>query len=50
MAIVGSQNLTKSRYLELGVRINSDSQMIDRLIGYFLELTNHSREIERNEQ
>jgi hypothetical protein len=47
MAIVGSQNLTKSRYLELGVRINSDSQMIDRLIGYFLELTNHSRESER---
>src|SRR6266849_103779 len=48
MAIVGSQNLTKSQYLELGVRINSDSEMIERLINYFLELTNHSREIERS--
>jgi len=44
MAIVGSQNLTKSNYLELGVRINSDSQMITQLIAYFYELTNHSHE------
>jgi phosphatidylserine/phosphatidylglycerophosphate/cardiolipin synthase-like enzyme len=46
MAIVGSQNLTKSRHLELGVRINSDGEMVDRLIAYFLELTNHSHEIQ----
>jgi hypothetical protein len=45
MAIVGSQNLTKSTYLELGVRINSDSQMIGQLIAYFYELTNHSHEV-----
>lgn len=45
MAIVGSQNLTKSRYIELGIRINSDSQMINQLIVYFLELTNHCYEI-----
>jgi hypothetical protein len=44
MAIVGSQNLTKSSYLELGIRINSDGQMIDQLIAYFLELTNYSHE------
>ena len=45
MAIVGSQNLTKSRYIELGIRINSDSQMINQLVAYFLELTNHCHEI-----
>lgn len=44
MAIVGSQNLTKSRYIELGIRVNSDSQMINQLIGYFLEITNHCHE------
>jgi len=44
MAILGSQNLTKSNYIELGVRINSDSQMIDQLIAYFLEITNYSHE------
>jgi hypothetical protein len=46
MAIVGSQNLTRSSYVELGIRINSDSQMIDQLIAYFLELTNYSHEVE----
>jgi hypothetical protein len=45
MAIVGSQNLTKSRYIELGIRINSDSQMITQLITYFLELTHHCHEV-----
>lgn len=44
MAIVGSQNLTKSRYVELGIRVNSDSQMIGQLITYFLELTHHCYE------
>lgn len=44
MAIVGSQNLTKSNYLELGIRVSSDSEMIDQLIAYFLELTNYSHE------
>jgi hypothetical protein len=44
MAIIGSQNLTKSNYLELGIRINSDSQMIDHLITYFWEITNYSFE------
>ncbi len=45
MAIVGSQNLTKSNYLELGIRINSDGQMIDNLRTYFLEITNYSDEV-----
>jgi hypothetical protein len=45
MAIVGSQNLTKSSYLELGIRINSDSHMISHLVAYFLELTNSSYEL-----
>ena len=45
MAIVGSQNMTKSRYIELGIRINSDGQMINQLIGYFLELLNHCHEV-----
>ena len=45
MAIVGSQNLTKSNYLELGIRINSDNQVIDHLIAYFWEITNYSHEV-----
>jgi len=45
MAIVGSQNLTRSTYIELGIRINSDSQMIAQLIAYFWELTNYSHEV-----
>jgi hypothetical protein len=44
MAIVGSQNLTKSRYLELGIRINSDSKIINQLIAYFWDVTNVSTE------
>lgn len=44
MAIVGSQNLTRSNYLELGIRINSDSSMISQLISYFFEISNNSRE------
>lgn len=45
MAIVGSQNLTRSGYIELGIRINGDSGMIDELIRYFLGLTSHSTEL-----
>jgi hypothetical protein len=45
MAILGSQNLTKSNYLELGIRINSDGQMIDNLRTYFLEIMNYSDEV-----
>ena len=44
MAILGSQNLTKSNYLELGIRVNGDSQMINQLIAYFFEITNYSHE------
>jgi len=45
MAIVGSQNLTRSQYLELGIRINADSVMVNQLIAYFLELCNASEEV-----
>jgi hypothetical protein len=44
MAIVGSQNLTRAQYLELGIRINADSVMVNQLIGYFWELANASLE------
>jgi len=44
MAIVGSQNLTRSQYLKLGNRINADSVMVDQLIAYFWELCNASIE------
>ena len=46
LAVVGSQNLTRSKYLELGIRINSDGAMINRLISYFLELSHHSVEVQ----
>ena len=44
MAIVGSQNLTRSKHLELGIRINGDSRLIDKLIQYFLEIASRSSE------
>ena len=44
LAVVGSQNLTRSRYLELGIRITGDDQLVRQLIRYFLELTNVSTE------
>lgn len=45
MAIVGSQNLTRSQYLELGIRVNADSVLINQLIRYFFEVTNMSDEV-----
>lgn len=42
MAVVGSQNLTRATNIELGIRINGDSRLIDQLIRYFLELMNRS--------
>jgi hypothetical protein len=47
MAIVGSQNLTRSSYLKLGIRINADGQMINQLIRYFLEITNYCHEAKK---
>lgn len=44
MAIVGSQNLTRSSHLELGIRINGDGSLIDNLISYFWEVTAFSSE------
>ena len=44
VAVVGSQNLTRSKYLELGIRIAGDDQLVRQLIRYFMELTNVSTE------
>ena len=44
MAVVGSQNLTRSSYLELGIRINSDTAMVNQLVAYFWELAHGSSE------
>lgn len=44
MAIVGSQNLTRSTHLELGIRINGDTRLVDQLIRYFLEIASRSTE------
>jgi len=46
MAILGSQNLTRSDWLELGIRINGDSQLIAQLMRYFLDLMSWSSEDE----
>lgn len=50
MAIVGSQNLTRSTYVELGIRINGDARLIDKLIRYFLELASRSSESDQAEE
>ena len=39
LAIIGSKNLTQTNNLELGIRINGDSALINDLIRYFLELS-----------
>jgi len=44
MAILGSQNLTKSTYLELGIKIHSDTTVIQNLIGYFFDIASQSDE------
>ena len=44
LAMVGSQNLTKSNNLELGIRINGDRRLIDQLIAYFMNLASSSTE------
>ena len=44
MAIVGSQNLTRSQNLELGIKINGDTSLIGQLIRYFYDLMNWSEE------
>lgn len=38
-AFVGSENFTKVRYQEVGIRINNDNQVVDDLVRYFLSLT-----------
>lgn len=45
MAIVGSENLTQSNYLELGLQINGDGRLIAQLIAHFYELASYSAEI-----
>lgn len=44
MAILGSQNLTRSTYLELGIRIHSDTVILQNLVRYFLDLVAQSDE------
>ena len=44
LAIVGSQNLTRSRMLELGILIRGDDQVINQLVRHFVDLTNASTE------
>lgn len=44
MAIVGSENFTRSNYLELGIQINGDGRLISQLIGHFLDLISYSSE------
>lgn len=44
LAVVGSQNLTRSNYLELGIFIKGDDQVVNQLIAHFMELSNVSEE------
>jgi hypothetical protein len=46
VALVGSENLTQSNYLELGIQINGDGRLISQLIAHFYELTSYSSETE----
>ena len=44
LAIVGSQNLTRSRMLELGILIKGDDQVVNQLVRHFVDLSNVSEE------
>jgi len=43
MAILGSENLTVQKWIELGVRITNDTEMIGKLIRYYFDLYNQCR-------
>ncbi len=45
MAIVGSENLTRSNHLELGIKVNADMSLTYQLIEYFWSLTARSKEV-----
>ena len=49
LAILGSQNLTKSTYLELGIQIRGDTTLVQNLIRYFFDVTNESVEYRREQ-
>ena len=40
LAVVGSENLTRSNLIELGIRINGDTLLINQLIRYFYDTMN----------
>lgn len=44
LAIIGSENLTQSNNLELGIQINGDGYLISQLIAYFYELSSYASE------
>ena len=48
LAILGSQNLTKSTYLELGIQICGDSTLVQNLVQYFFDVSNKSVEYRRD--
>ena len=48
VAILGSQNLTKSTYLELGIQIRGDSTLVQNLVEYFFDVSNESVEYRRD--
>ena len=48
LAILGSQNLTKSTYLELGIQVHGDSTLVQNLIKYFFDVCNESVEYRRD--
>ena len=45
MAILGSQNLTRSKFIELGIKIESDSVITRQLIAHFLDISHYSQEL-----
>ena len=44
LAIVGSENLTRSNLLELGIMISGDDRVVNELVRHFVELVNFSDE------
>ena len=44
LAIVGSENLTRSNLLELGILVNGDDRIVNQLIRHFTDLANISDE------
>jgi hypothetical protein len=47
MAVFGSENLTKQKWIELGIKITNDSELVGKLITHYFDIYNNSQLLRR---